>query len=349
MQVTPKAGPATAAPQGPTSTETSRTRAISAFKQASTPQAQSHPVPNPSQISPEMMSAVTSQVQEPEVIAEEVVTESVEGLETAPTEQKPQDPASRQFAQLAKREKQLRQQFQKQEDAFKAREAALQAREQQLSSQPKTDLSNYYSKDQIKQNYLQVLVDAGVPIEEAVQQLVNTSNTPRDPRTEATISELKQQINELRQANEDSKKNQIEAQNQQYQAAVKQIRTDVTNLVKTDPAYEIIKATGSVKDVVELITETYNKDGVLLSIEEAAQQVEDYLSEEALKLTKLQKIQKRQAELSAKSKPLSTPKTPGAVGSQPQPMKTLTNAVASSRPLTAKERAILAFKGQLSS
>lgn len=353
MQVKPVASRSEIQPTS--SNQTSLTaRAVQAFNQAGAQQAQQHPVPNPSQISPEDVGAIRSNTSEDERSLEtegqatQEASEAPQEAITKPTEQ--QDSDSRRFAQMARREKELRIRAQKQDEALRAREAALTAKEQELSSKYKTDYNGYYSKDQIKQNYLQVLVDSGVPIEEAVQQLVNTSNQPRDIRTEATITELRQQIQELKTANEDSKKSQIEAQNQQYQAAVKQIRTDVSKLVYTDPTFETIKATNSIKDVVELITETYNKDGVLLSIEDAANQVEDYLVDEAMKLTKLQKIQKKYAESSAKSKPTSTPsQTQGTGPKQTQQMKTLTNAVASSRPLSARERALLAFKGELKS
>jgi hypothetical protein len=92
---------------------------------------------------------------------------------------------------------------------------------------------------------------------------------------------------------------------------------------------------------VELIERTFKQYGVLLSVEDAAKQVEDYLVEEAFKLTKLKKIQQR---LAPAQKPVEAKLEPQK---QPQTLKTLTNAVSSSGRVSVRERAIAAFKGQL--
>ena len=142
-----------------------------------------------------------------------------------------------------------------------------------------------------------------------------------------------------------------EAQEQQqteaYQAAIKQIESDVKSLVSQDSSYEAIRASKAEKDVVELIEETYKQDGVLLSTEEAAQMVEDYLVEQYTKFTQLDKI-KQKIELSkAKTAQSNSVKQPSEPQQSQPTMKTLTNNVGSSKPLTARERAILAFEGKL--
>lgn len=338
-------------PQAPTQVEAplasdraSKARAIAAFNQA-----QTAPVQNPSQVSPEEMTAISSQ-NPIEDETQELVTEDTEVLDEsakAPeTEETKQDPAlSRQFAQLARQERALRAKVQQQEQAWKAKEAALTAREAEIASKSSQYESGWVKQDRIKQDALTVLAEAGVSYDELTQQIINQQ--PRDPRVDATINELKAQIQELKAANETSQKSSQDQQQQAYQAAVRQIETEARNLVKSDPNFESIKATNSVKDVVELITETYNKDGILLTVEEAAQQVEDYLTEEAYKLASLSKIQKRmQANASKQPTNATAQKTQPQTPKQPQPMKTLTNATASTRQLSAKERAILAFKGE---
>lgn len=340
MKVQPIASPAAVQQSAPTD---SRAKAIAAFNQS-----QPAPVQNPSQVSAEEMTAITGtsgQSDRSEPLVEE--TAPVEAPLKAPVE----DPAlSRQFAQLARQEKALRAKAQQQEQQYKAREEALKAREAELAGKTQVDPKSYYTKDQIKQDYLQVLLDAGVPVEEAVQQLVNTSQAPIDPRLRSQMQQLQAKIQELEEQNKSSQTKAQEAQTQQYQAAVKQIEQDARNLVKNDPAFDIIRSTNSVSDVVELITETFNKDGILLSVEEAAEQVENYLEEQALKLAKIPKVQKRYSTMSGTSTTAAQPgKTPGKVQGQPQPMKTLTNATSSTRQLSAKERAVLAFKGELKS
>jgi hypothetical protein len=262
---------------------------------------------------------------------------------TPAVEETKEDPAlSRQFAQIARQEKALRAQMQ----ALKAKEAEIKAKEASLQQQPQIDTSKYISRDMLKQDALSALAEAGVSYEELTQQILN--QTPTDPRMQAHIQKLEAKLAALESANEQSKQSQVEQQTQQYQAAVKQIEADVKKLVFTDPAFEAIKASGATKDVVELITETYNQDGILLSVEEAAQQVEDYLVEQYTKFTSLNKIKQRLEKSQATTtQQAPSAKTPDVSQKQPQQMKTLTNTTSASRPLSARERAMLAFKGEL--
>ncbi len=100
---------------------------------------------------------------------------------------------------------------------------------------------------------------------------------------------------------------------------------------------------------MKLIEETYQKDGILLSVEEAAQEVENYIVEQGLnKLSKIEKIKKRLAENSgAVNPPAKQVKTETQANPEKTQMKTLTNASSGARKLSARDRAILAFKGEL--
>ena len=104
-------------------------------------------------------------------------------------------------------------------------------------------------------------------------------NAPK-PEQLAMMNEIKALKAELQAVKGETEKTQksIEEQNtKSYQQALNDIKHQVTRLVSSDPAFETIKATRSVGDVVELIEKTYNEDGILMTVEEAAQQVEDYL------------------------------------------------------------------------
>lgn len=349
--------------------QAAKARAVAAFNSAAA-KAQS-PVLDQNQVSPEEVGAIKAATagQNDTGIEEEVIEDTLQASETTeettvdtalspeetpaePTEEAPKDPAlSRQFAQLARQERALRQKAAQQEASFKAREDALNKRMSELESKDKEYQTGYIQKDRLKQNALSVLAEAGISYDDITQQALNAH--PTDPRVEATISRLEAKIMELEKANETSQTRQTEAQKQQYEAAVKQIELEAKSLISKDPAFETVKATNSIKDVVELITQTYEQDGILLSVEEAAQQVEDYLIEEAMKLTKIDKIKKRlqpatsttPPEVKAAAKTLADHAR--AKNGQTQPMKTLTNAAGTSRQLSGKERAILAFKGEL--
>lgn len=345
MNIKPMAAPSGIQTFTTSNNSAARDKAISTltqdFSQSSQPGLQKVVQEPIQQAQPEMPIETPEQGQE-------AVIEAQAPTEAPKVEAQEETALSRQFAQLARQEKNLRARVLQQEQAFKAREAALAAKEQQFTAQ-KPDMSSYYTRDQVKADALKVLSEAGVSYDDITQQMISQQSV--DPRLMNTIDQLKQQIQELKNANEATKQSQSESQTQAYQAAVKQIETDARNLVKADPiTYEAIHKTGTIKEVVKLIEETYSKDGVLLSVEEAAQQVEDYLVEENYRMaSKIDKIKKRM-QPAAQPAPVQTAQTPAAQQpKQTQPMKTLTNATSSTRQLSAKERAILAFRNELKS
>lgn len=250
---------------------------------------------------------------------------------------------SPQYAALARKEKALRSQVQQlkaQQAAFKAEQDAFKATSQAPSSS--FDESKYIPKDRLKSETLAVLAEEGISYDEITNAILNRPSS--DPAMLAAIQKLENQIKAQADAQAKATKAQEDSQTQAYKQAVHQITTDAKALVATDPAFEMIQGTGSVKDVVELIERTFKEDGILLSVEDAAKEVEEYLVEEAFKLTRLNKIQQR---LKPATPTPEAPKQAAPEAKQQQGMKTLTNAVGSSRPLTARERAILAFQGKL--
>lgn len=341
-----------AIPVSNSNTASSKARAIEAFNKASIAQpqstAQEHPVLNPNAVSVEELGAIQAQTTEsPDTIStnETQVTEDTPTVTSETPKEQKKDPAlERQFAQLARQERILRQKAQQQDQALKAREAALAAREAELSKKPQFDPNEYISRSALKHDALSVLEAEGLATYDELTQRA-LSRTPTDPIVMNTISKLEAKIAELEAANKTSAQTYQEQQQAQYKAAVKQISLDAKSLVKSNPEeYEAIAKTGSVKDVVELIERTYKKDGVVLSVEEACTEVENYLVEEGLQISRISKIKKRmeQANASQAKSPQQT-----QAKQQTQGMKTLTNATASSRKLSAKERAVLAFKGEL--
>ncbi len=348
MKVIPVTSPAAIQPQQ--ESEQARTARMTEkytqilAKQSGTPQ--ETPVANPSAVSVEELSAIRPkspldavQAQEQGVQEEHNITEESAPEVTEPAKRTPDE--ERRFQQLARQERALRAKFQQQSIELKKRETAIAAREAAVQNPAAPDYTNYVPKERIQQDALSVLEEAGVSWDELTNQVVNRQ--PTDPRVNAHIAKLEAQLAKLEKANETSTKNFQDQQTAQYQAAVKQIRADAKQLVYTDPEFETIKTMNAVNDVVELIEQTYKKDGVVLSVEEAAKEVENYLVDEALKFTQIGKIQKRMAAANASRTPTET-KTQSS--QQPQ-MKTLTNAASSTRPLTVRERAIAAAEGRL--
>lgn len=346
-----------------TNNSDARAKAIAAFNNANKAvsegaiqgNAQEHVVQNANSISPEEMSAVVAKKVEAtdnstnnvdtSVVSEPEQPAAVEAAK--PVEVKPDPEVERRFTELAKQEKILRAKAQKQQDELEARENALKAKEQELLAKAQKYDQGYLSKDKLKSDPLSVLAEAGLSYDELTQQIINQQ--PTDPRVLNTITKLEAKIQQLEEAAEKAQQSSIEQQENSYKQAVKQIERDATKLVQDDPeAYEAISNIGAVSDVVKLIEETYKKDGILLTVEEAAQEVENYLIEEYYeRATKIEKIKKRLAESQVVvTKPKQETEVTQAKTEQPQ-MKTLTNATSSTRKLSSRERALLAFKGEL--
>lgn len=250
---------------------------------------------------------------------------------TVVTEDKPLSP---QYAAIARKERALRdqkRQFDAERQAFKSEQEAAKAKQTQ-------EQNGFVSKDKLVKDPWSVLNEAGITYDQLTNQALNPPS-----EQDRLIQEMRAEIQELKVATKQVNTNIEQRDSQAYNQAVAQIRTDVANLVKADPNFETIKETRSVNDVVQLIEQTFKQDGVLLSIEEAAQAVEDHLIEEAMKITKIKKIQQRLAPPTQQK-----PKAESKSNEQTQPqLKTLTNAVGSTRPLSNKERAIAVMEGRL--
>ncbi len=348
MNISPKAGPSLAnSHAAPSETAVSaRERAIARLS-GNNSIAQEHPVQNPSSVSPEEMTAVKSPSQESErkhISEGEPATLPVDSEKPSIEATKPdEEPLSSQYANLARKEKALRAKAQAQEQALKAREAALQAREEAIKSKDSEYQSKYISKDRLSQDPLSTLSELGLTYDQLTNLALNAPK-PEDVARAQELQSLKDEIKALKDHNEKSSKSQEEGQKNAYKQAVDQIRSEATQLVSANPEFETIKETGSINDVVDLIEQTFKQDGVLLGVEEAAKMVEDYLIEEAMKIFKISKIKNKFQ--SAPATPTTPVKTPGEPVKQQQTMKTLTNNISSSRQLSARERAILAFKGE---
>lgn len=360
MKVTPIATTAEAktAPQAD-----SRARAIEAFNKATQAQtqttntnqtqAQEHPVQNPSQVSPEEMTAVkapTETAQTTENVNKTTISD--EKVDTTPVTAQAKDPVlEKQFAELSRQERILRAKAQKQAQEIKTQQDALNAQKASLDEQSKKYEQGYVSKDRFKQDPLAALTEAGLSYDDLTQQLLNQQ--PKDPRVEATMNELRAEINKLNNRLEEGQKSQTERQQEEYKSALRQIKYDTVNLVKEDAeAYEAIAKTNSYDDVVELIERTYNEEKRIMSVQEAAQEVENYLVEEGFNtVSRIDKIKKRLQQTAASTAAPAKVEQAQAKQeqTQPAPMKTLTNAASSTRKLSARERALLAFKGELKS
>lgn len=251
--------------------------------------------------------------------------------EQAPAQEVKAEPEklSPQFAALARKEKALR---------LEARRIKLE-REEVKAEKDKFKTQDYIPKDRLTKETLQVLAEAGLSQDQIAQLLLNnpTPIAPKDP----TISKLEAQVAELMdklsKTETDFKDNQTKA----YDQAVNQIRNDVKLMIDSDPSYETIKARNLQESVVKHIERTFHEDGVMLTNEQAAQEVEEALREETKRLTSLSYM-----------KPEPVPQAPKQeTQMKQQPVRTLTHDMVSSsnkQSLNQKqriERAKLLYRG----
>lgn len=324
MKIEPLAGPAQV--EGTVNSmqkaAAARDRAIAMLTQAPT-QTQEHPVQNPSNVAPEELGAVRPS---------EVQNDKVDPA-LVPEVPKREPELSAQYAQLARKEKALR----ARDIELKRREEAVRSKETPAPPAPTFDESKYISKDRLKEDLWATLGDAGISYDAVTQAALNQPDSTT-LEIKRLNSRLEAQERENKEYREKAQKAQEEQQSQSYKQAVHQIRNDVTKLVANDPAFEMVKHTKSVNDVVDLIVKTFQQDNEILSIEEATQAIEEYLVDEALRLSNLPKIQKKQ-----KSVPAPAQKTQSGAPQQSQQQRTLTNSMSASRPLSSRDRAIAAF------
>lgn len=329
MKIESALGPSLSNPnttQSP-SQNAARERAIQALSGTLDQLKQSPQVRDSNQVAPEELRAVSSPARQSDVIEEPLLEKPV-----APKE--PEEPLSSQYAVLARKEKALRLRDQQ----LRQREAALKAPVE--APKPSFDESKYVAKDRLSQDPFAVLNEMGLDYEKLTNMVLNGPSP--DQRTQVEyVKKLEARLEALEGTTAKTSKLFEERDTQARSHAVSQIKHEVTKLVTSDPTYEAIAATKSIGDVVELIERTFDEDGILMTVEEAAQQVEDYLVDEALKISKIKKIQQR-------LQPRETAPQAPATGRPQQPqMKTLTNSLGTSKKLSNRDRAIAVFKGEL--
>ena len=237
------------------------------------------------------------------------------------------------YAELARKEKALR----AKEESWKAQ---LAEKEQGWKAREEEYQSKYISRDELLHDTLGTLQKAGLSYDQVLQMAMNPPSQEQliNMQLQNKIKELEDKLESKFSSFEESQK---QSQNKQYEAALNSIRNEVKNMVTKDPAtWELINANGddAQEAVVAYIEDTFKETGRTMSVAEAAQAIEDHLLAESEKLLSLSKIKSKMA-----------PPVPETQPGQAKPQgKTLThiNTPQSNRPLSPRERAMMAFKGQ---
>jgi uncharacterized phage infection (PIP) family protein YhgE len=233
-------------------------------------------------------------------------------------------------------------------EALERRERALQKQARDLKAQKaqmEQGSQGRLSAEEWKQKFMQDPTAVGLQYEEIANRYLKQPSPE-----EALVADLKRQIEELKGGQTDLQKKLADDQTKAYEAAKRQIQSDVEKLVGGNEEFSLVKASQASDAVTTLIERVYQDEGVLMSIEDAAREVESYLMEQAVSLASLEKVKKKilpptpeagKPEEGQKQTLTSTPRSTTLTHSMSQ---------ASTPPMDAKSRrarAIAAFQGQL--
>jgi hypothetical protein len=224
-------------------------------------------------------------------------------------------PLSPQFAALAKQRR-----------ALQAKERELADREKALTSQP-TQKGVEELTARLKSQPLSVLQEYGVTYDQLTEAIL-TNQSGSNPE----IFALKQEIKALKEGVD---KTLSEKDAQTEKQVLTEIRKESERLAKAGDAFELVRVTDSYQDVVDLIHRTYKETGEILDVQEAMQDVENYLVNEAVRIASTGKVKSKIAPATPQQQP------------QQKQIRTLTNRDTASPVLDRKARAIAAALGTL--
>ncbi len=217
---------------------------------------------------------------------------------------------SPQLTALARKEQALRQK----EQAFKAEKEAIEKERAEYAKlrelKTKLDAKDY-----------SVLEEMGVDYNEYSNQLINKLNgeTPESAR----IRDLEAKLSKLEET-------QKSTTTKQYDATISQYKKEISSVVASNPEFDTIKSLGAEEHVLQHILDTFNEDGDILTVDQAAKEIEEALLEEAEKMAKLKKIQaKLQSAPSQQKKTLPAPRSG---------LRTLSNSVSQATPSTPRNQ-----------
>jgi hypothetical protein len=259
-----------------------------------------------------------------------------------------EDQLSSKYAALARRERANQARLEAEHNKIRAREAEIANREAAIKAKEAEYQGNYIPKSRLQQDTLAALSDAGLDYDQITNLMLQQQNAQANPIYDNKIRLLENQVNEMRQQAEANKKLAEEQNQVNYKTALSQIETDIKRAVRGNPDFETIDKTGSHSEVLDLIEAAYNEGlgrdypkGTILDIYDAAKMVEEVLTEDLYKQAmRVSKVNKRLSTASQPAKAQQAPKQ--------AELKTLTNNISSSsKQLSSRERAVLAFQGKL--
>lgn len=213
---------------------------------------------------------------------------------------------------------------------------ALQVKEREIADREKALLerssnqAGAIDRARLKSDPLGVLQEAEVTYDQLTEAILAQQNGGYNPK----VKELEEKLAAL-EAGFDKKLADRETQAEQQ--ALAEMRREATQIMAQGDDFELVRETGGINHVMDLIERTYRKSGEVLDIREALKLVEAELVNDYSKLANLKKLQSQLAP-----QPVLQPPP-----QQQRQMRTLTNRDTAAAPLSKRARALAAFAGTL--
>ncbi len=208
---------------------------------------------------------------------------------------------------------------------------ALQVKERELDDRIKafearSTGTDFIPKAKFVEDPLGVLLENGVTYERLTEAILANQGS-------SELTSLKAQMKAMEEGF-DKKLTDREAQ--QKQQVLAEMGREAMQLASQGDDFALVRESGSVPKVIELIDRVHAESGDVLDVREALRLVEEELIGEAEKLARLQKVQSRLSP-----QPVTQPQQ------QQRMIRTLTNRDTAQAPLSRRARALAAFNGQL--
>lgn len=168
------------------------------------------------------------------------------------------------IAKIARLKAAARKQAMAVKEPLKQKESELSKLQEELSRLKKYEEIN---------DPIELLKAKGWDYEDIIAKQLN----PEGFDTKKEMESLREEIQRLREENETKEKTYLEKQREE---TLKGYVRHIENFTKGNESYELINMNNAHQDVVDLMQETYNKSGKILSEEEACQMVENYFEEQ---------------------------------------------------------------------
>lgn len=138
---------------------------------------------------------------------------------------------------------------------------------------------------------MELLKLKGVSYEDLIARNLN----PEEHDSKTEIQKIREELESYKKSNEEKEKALLEKQTEEVKAGY---LAHVKKFTESQPEkYELINTLGHHKDVYEVIEETYNRTGKVISDEDAADMVEQFLEKQLDQYAKINKLKNKIAPI----------------------------------------------------